>query len=76
MGLGDDGIAGGDSCGKIAAADAIEGEWEVVGAEDDDRAYRSEVGADVQLEIEGCALPGFFSCCCCGLRRSESSKVK
>ena len=63
VGLGDDGIADGDGSGKIATADAVEGEWEIVRAENDDRTYGSEAGADVQFEIEGCALPGFLSRC-------------
>src|SRR6266403_1143482 len=44
MGLRDDGIAGCDSCGEVASADAVEGEGKVVGPEDDDGAYGRKAG--------------------------------
>ncbi len=67
MGFRDDGIAGGDGSGEVSAADAVEGEGEVVGAEDDDGADGREAGADVFLEIERGVTPGLFAYCGSGL---------
>ena len=61
VGFGDDGVAGGDGGGEISAADAVEGEGKVVGAEDDDGADRGEAGADVFFEVDGGVAPGLFA---------------
>ena len=73
VGLGDDGIAGGDGCGEISAADAVEGEGKVVGPEDDDGADGGEAGADVFLEIERGVAPGLFAYCRGGLTKLVGS---
>ena len=69
MGLGDDGVAGGDGGGEVASADAVEGEGKVVGAEDDDGADGGEAGADIFFEVEGGVAPGLFAHCGCGLAK-------
>ena len=69
MGLRDDGIAGGDGSGEVSAADAVEGEGKVVGAEDDDGADGSEAGADIFFEVEGGVAPGLFAHCGRGLAK-------
>ena len=67
MGFGDNWIAGGDGCGEVASADAVEGEGKVIWAEDDDRTDGSEAGTDIFFEVEGDVAPGFFAHSGCGL---------
>jgi hypothetical protein len=63
MGLRDDGVAGGDGSGEVSSADAVEGEGKVVRTEDDDGADRSEAGADIFFDVEGCVTPGLLAHC-------------
>ncbi len=59
IGLGDDRIAGRQGGREIAAADGVEGEGEVVGAEDRDGApERGKPGADAEPGVDRGAAPG------------------
>src|SRR5580692_11035150 len=69
MGLGDDRVSGCYCGGKVASADAVEGEGKVIGAEDDDGADGREVRADIFFEVEGGVAPGLLASRGCGLTK-------
>src|SRR6202030_4439814 len=50
-----------DGGGEVASADAVEGEGEVVGAEDDDGPDGRKTGADIFFEVERGVAPGLFA---------------